>query len=71
MKENIVCTGALFYAVSTKRFLFLQRTDKKTQGTWGLVGGQARYTESAFESLKREMIRDIEKLTGKKYIQDC
>jgi len=59
MKENIVCSGALFYAVSTKRFLFLQRTDAKTQGTWGLVGGQARWTESAFEGLKREIKEEV------------
>ena len=55
MKENIVCSGALFYATSTKRFLFLQRTDKKTQGMWGLVGGRSKFTESAFEGLKREI----------------
>jgi len=44
MKENIVCSGALFYATGTKRFLFLQRTDKKTQGMWGLVGGKSKFT---------------------------
>ena len=44
MKENIVCSGALFYSTSTKRFLFLQRTDKKTQGLWGLVGGKSTET---------------------------
>ena len=60
MKENIVCSGALFYATGTKRFLFLQRTDKKTQGMWGLVGGKSKFTESAFEGLKRE----IEEETG-------
>ena len=59
MKENIICSGALFYSTTTKRFLFLQRTDKKTQGMWGLVGGQARYTESAFEGLKREIEEEI------------
>ena len=59
MKENIICSGALFYSTGTKRFLFLQRTDKKTQGSWGLVGGQARYTESAFEGLKREISEEI------------
>jgi len=26
---------------------------------WGLVGGQARYTESAFEGLKREIIEEV------------
>ena len=59
MKENIVCSGALFYSIGTKRFLFLQRTDKKTQGMWGLVGGQSKYTESAFEGLKREIKEEV------------
>ena len=59
MKENIICSGALFYSTSTKRFLFLQRTDAKTQGTWGLVGGLARNTESAFEGLKREIEEEV------------
>ena len=59
MKENIICSGALFYSTSTKRFLFLQRTAEKTQGLWGLVGGRMRYTESAFEGLKREIIEEV------------
>ena len=59
MKDNIICSGALFYATNTKRFLFLQRTDEKTQGTWGLVGGLARSTESAFEGLKREINEEV------------
>ena len=59
MKENIICSGALFYSTSTKRFLFLQRTDEKTKGLWGLVGGLARNTESAFEGLKREIQEEV------------
>ena len=59
MKESITCSGALFYSTNTKRFLFLQRTDAKTQGTWGLVGGLARNTESAFEGLKREIEEEV------------
>ena len=55
MADNIICSGALFYAINTKRFLLLQRTDYKTRGMWGLVGGRMRYTESAFEGLKREI----------------
>ena len=59
MGKNIICSGALFYATSTKRFLLLQRTDFKTRGMWGLVGGQARYTESAFDGLKREIEEEV------------
>jgi len=69
MEKNIICSGALFYSTSTKRFLLLQRTDFKTRGMWGLVGGQARYTESAFEGLKREIMEEVgETLKFKKVI---
>ena len=59
MQSNIICSGALFYSTNTKRFLFLQRTAFKTKDTWGLVGGRARYTESAFEGLKREITEEV------------
>ena len=59
MEQNIICSGALFYSTSTKRFLLLQRTDTKTRGMWGLVGGRMRYTESAFEGLKREIEEEV------------
>ena len=59
MQDNIICSGALFYAVNTKRFLFLQRTDGKTRGMWGLAGGQAKFQESAFEGLKREITEEV------------
>tara|TARA_E500000178_G_scaffold354466_1_gene423528 strand:- start:1107 stop:1532 length:426 start_codon:yes stop_codon:yes gene_type:complete len=57
--NNIICSGAMFYATKTQRFLFLQRTDPKTKGLWGLVGGRAKYTESAFDGLKREIQEEV------------
>ena len=60
MQSNIICSGALFYSTNTKRFLFLQRTAFKTKDTWGLVCGRARYTESAFEGLKREILEEVD-----------
>ena len=59
MEQNIICSGALFYSTSTTRFLLLRRTDAKTRGMWGLVGGRMRYTESAFEGLKREIVEEV------------
>ena len=56
---DVVCSGALFYSTSSKRFLFLQRTDEKTKGHWGLVGGMTKFNESAFEGLKREITEEI------------
>ena len=38
--NEIVCSGGLFFAKDTKRFLFLLRTQGKTAGTWGGVGGK-------------------------------
>ena len=58
--NDIVCSGALFYAKSTKRFLFLLRSNGKTAGTWGIVGGRQEATDaSTFESLKREIQEEI------------
>ena len=59
MDNNIICAGALFYSINTKRFLFLQRTAGKTKGLWGLAGGKARFEESAFEGLKREVKEEL------------
>lgn len=59
MQDNIICSGALFYAINTKRFLFLQRNDNKTKGQWGLVGGKNKLHELAFDGLKREIVEEI------------
>ena len=55
VNDNITCSGALFYALDTKRFLFLQRTKNKTIGQWGLVGGMSERGETPWNSLQREI----------------
>lgn len=58
--NQVICSGGLFLAKSTKRFLFLQRTHGKTAGTWGLVGGKKEPTDATpFEALKREVEEEI------------
>lgn len=58
--KNIVCSGALFYAKSTKRFLFVLRTQGRTAGTWGIVGGKQEVTDATtYESLKREIVEEV------------
>jgi 8-oxo-dGTP pyrophosphatase MutT (NUDIX family) len=57
--SKIVCSGALFYALDTKRFLFLHRANGKTSGTWGLVGGGTELGESPFEGLIREIQEEV------------
>lgn len=57
--NKIVCSGALFYALNTKRFLFLHRAGGKTASTWGLVGGGNEQGETPFEGLTREIKEEV------------
>jgi 8-oxo-dGTP pyrophosphatase MutT (NUDIX family) len=59
MKDQIVCSGALFYAKSTKRFLLLQKAEGKHANTWGLVGGTNADGETAWQGLQREIQEEI------------
>jgi 8-oxo-dGTP pyrophosphatase MutT (NUDIX family) len=57
-----VCSGGLFLAKDTKRFLFLHRTQGKTAGTWGLVGGKKEPSDAtAYEALQREVAEEVGK----------
>lgn len=58
-KDRIVCSGALFYAKSTRRFLLLQKSTGKHQGTWSLVGGTNEDQETPWQGLKREISEEI------------
>jgi 8-oxo-dGTP pyrophosphatase MutT (NUDIX family) len=57
--DKIVCSGALFYAKSTRRFLLLQKAHGKHQGTWGLVGGTNLQNENPWQGLQREVQEEI------------
>ena len=59
VKEQIVCSGALFYAKSTRRFLLLQKAQGKHEGTWGLVGGTTVSGETPWQGLQREIVEEI------------
>jgi 8-oxo-dGTP pyrophosphatase MutT (NUDIX family) len=59
VKDQIICSGALFYAKSTKRFLLLQKARGKHQGTWGLVGGTTLDHETPWQGLQREIQEEI------------
>jgi 8-oxo-dGTP pyrophosphatase MutT (NUDIX family) len=59
LKDQIICSGALFYAKKTKKILLLQKSDGKHRGTWSLVGGTAESGENAWQSLLREMKEEI------------
>jgi 8-oxo-dGTP pyrophosphatase MutT (NUDIX family) len=57
--DKIVCSGALFYAKSTRRFLLLQKAHGKHTGTWGLVGGTNLQNENPWQGLQREVQEEI------------
>ena len=58
--NQIVCSGGVFLSCKTKRFLFLLRTQGKTAGTWGFVGGKKEPTDNtAFDALSREIQEEI------------
>lgn len=64
-----VCSGGLFLAKDTKRFLFLLRTQGKTAGTWGLVGGKKEPNDATpFDALQREISEEIGKTPAIKKI---
>jgi len=60
--KNVICSGAIFYTLDTKRFLFLHRAQSKQNNVWGLVGGTNKETETPWEGLKREIVEEIGKL---------
>jgi 8-oxo-dGTP pyrophosphatase MutT (NUDIX family) len=57
--DKIVCSGALIYAKSTRRFLLLQKAHGKHIGTWGLVGGTNLQNENPWQGLQREIQEEI------------
>ena len=58
--NQIICSGGLFLAKDTKRFLFLLRTQGKTAGTWGLVGGKKEPADiTPVDALHREIKEEI------------
>jgi uncharacterized protein len=68
MDTNIVCSGALLYALDTKRILFLHRANGKRSNVWGLVGGTNEGLETPWEGLRREIVEEIGPVAIKKTI---
>ena len=60
--SQIICSGGIFLARDTKRFLFLLRTQGKTAGTWGLVGGRKEPSDTTpYDTLTREIEEEVGK----------
>jgi 8-oxo-dGTP pyrophosphatase MutT (NUDIX family) len=67
--NQIICSGGLFLSKSTKRFLLLHRTQGRTAGTWGFVGGKKEPTDATpFNALMREISEEIGKVPDIKKI---
>ena len=61
--------GALVYAKSTNRYLFLLRNKTKHAGSWGIVGGKIDAGETVIQGLVREIQEEIGvDYSGKKFI---
>jgi len=60
--NQIVCSGGLFLAKETGRFLFLLRSQGKTAGTWGFVGGKKEPNDiTPYDALTREIQEEVGK----------
>ena len=59
MNQEIICSGALFYSLKTRRFLLLHRTQSKQKNVWGLVGGTNGKDELPWPALEREIQEEI------------
>lgn len=57
--RKIICSGALFYTLESKRFLFLHRTQSKSKNLWGLVGGTNEDKETPYTGLLREIKEEL------------
>ena len=59
MTEHTEGVGALVYAKSTNRYLFLLRNKSKHAGSWGIVGGKIDAGETVIQGLVREIQEEI------------
>jgi 8-oxo-dGTP pyrophosphatase MutT (NUDIX family) len=60
--NQIICSGGLFLAKDTGRFLLLMRGQGKTAGTWGLAGGKLELGDlTPYDALTREISEEVGK----------
>jgi 8-oxo-dGTP pyrophosphatase MutT (NUDIX family) len=59
MSDHTEGVGALIYARSTNRYLFLLRTKSRHAGSWGIAGGKINVGETVIQGLVREVQEEI------------
>lgn len=55
LKQSV---GTVFFAKSTKRFLFLLRSETTFENTWAFVGGKVERGENILDALRRETLEE-------------
>jgi 8-oxo-dGTP diphosphatase len=58
----VAAVGVWFYAVSTRRYLYLMRNDHKHPESWSLPGGKVESGETLLAALERECHEEIGKM---------
>jgi 8-oxo-dGTP pyrophosphatase MutT (NUDIX family) len=60
MDTGIVkAVGVWFYAINTRRYLYLMRNDSKHPGSWGLPGGRVEGNETLLAAMNRECCEEM------------
>ena len=59
VSSPINAVGVWFYAVNTKRYLYLMRNDPKHPNHWGLPGGKVESGEALLDAIVRECSEEL------------
>jgi len=60
MESSVVnAVGVWFFALNTRRYLYLLRNDPKHPGTWGLPGGKIDANETLMQAIERECVEEM------------
>lgn len=57
--SSVNAVGVWFYAINTKRYLYLMRNDRRNPGSWGLPGGKVDTGESLLNAIGRECHEEL------------
>ena len=58
-RKHFTAAGTFIFALDTRRYLFLLRSDERYENTWALAGGQIEPRETILTGLNRECQEEI------------